>query len=61
MEDNRKKKQREALERKQYIRTNYGPEETDYTYIINHQNKVKDMNELQAALKQQVSYTSLVS
>ena len=35
--ENKLKQLKETIESKKYKRTNYGPEETDYTYIINMQ------------------------
>ena len=37
MNENKIKQIKENIESKKYKRTNYGPEETDYTYIIQMQ------------------------
>lgn len=54
MLENRKKSQQEHQEKLKYIRTNYGPEETDFTYIRQTQKQEKDKEMLKQELYKQV-------
>lgn len=55
MNENRQKQLQERLEHQKYVRTNYGPEETDFGYIKQAQKKDLDRAELQRELFKQVN------
>lgn len=55
MNENRIQQLKQTLERKKYLRTNYGPEESDYTFIIQAQKKEADREELKQELSKQIS------
>lgn len=55
MNENRKNQLREIQDRKKYIRTNYGPEDTDFTYIKYAQKKEVDQRELKKDLHTQIN------
>ena len=46
---------KDSIERKRFLRTNYGPEETDYNYIIKQQVKQNQRNDLKQTLKFQIT------
>lgn len=55
MKENRLNRLKEAEDKHKYFRTNYGPEETDYTYAIHNLKKEGDKNMLQQELGKQVN------
>lgn len=55
MNENKKNQLREIQDRKKYIRTNYGPEDTDFTYIKYAQKKEQDQQELKKDLRTQIN------
>jgi hypothetical protein len=54
MQENKKKQLKDLFDRKKYVRTNYGPEESNYTLIRQAQKKQQDLEELKRELEKQV-------